>query len=84
MHAEEVTDLAERKQDGSARQEPPPFEIRLPGFNAERAVGLGDTLKRVSAAVGVRPCGGCGRRAEALNRRIVFTGARQRSRGGRT
>jgi hypothetical protein len=63
------------------RAEQAPFEIRLPGFHADKAVGLGDTLKRVSAAIGIRPCGGCRRRAEALNRRAVFTG---RSRGVRT
>jgi hypothetical protein len=65
------------------RGEQAPFEIRLPGFSAEKAIGLGDTLKRVSAAIGIRPCGGCGRRAEALNRRVVLTGRGQRSMGAR-
>jgi hypothetical protein len=81
-YAKEVSDLPKGRQSRTpGRGEQGPFEIRLPGFHADEAVGLGDTLKRVSAAIGIRPCGGCGRRAEALNRRVVFTG---RSRGVRT
>ena len=34
--------------------------------------GLGDTLARVSKAVGVKPCGGCGRRAERLNQLFPY------------
>jgi hypothetical protein len=48
--------------------------VRLPGFLLEEDVGLGSALKRVGAAVGVRPCGGCERRAAALDRWVVFTG----------
>ena len=50
-----------------------PFRIRLPGFVRDEEIGLGDVVKRVAYAAGIRPCGGCGRRAAALNRRIVFT-----------
>jgi hypothetical protein len=53
-----------------------PFRVRLPGFLVEDETGLGDVIKRVTAAVGVRPCGGCERRAQSLNRRVVFTEAR--------
>lgn len=48
------------------RPEPPRF--RLPGFVREEAIGLGDVISRTAAAIGVRPCGGCSRRAEMLNR----------------
>ncbi|MFI1864998.1 hypothetical protein [Streptomyces jumonjinensis] len=39
-------------------------------------MGLGDAVARVTTAVGIRPCGGCGRRAEALNRWLVVGGRR--------
>jgi hypothetical protein len=50
-----------------------PLKVRLPGFVRDEEIGLGDALRRVSYALGVRPCGGCERRATALNRRMVFT-----------
>jgi hypothetical protein len=46
--------------------------VRLPGFVAEET-GLGDIVKHVSASIGIRPCGGCLRRAQALNNWVVFT-----------
>ena len=30
--------------------------------------GIGDTIKRVASKVGVKPCGGCQKRREALNK----------------
>tara|TARA_R110002012_G_scaffold30807_5_gene92798 strand:+ start:211 stop:492 length:282 start_codon:yes stop_codon:yes gene_type:complete len=30
--------------------------------------GLGDTVKRIASAAGVKPCGGCQKRREALNK----------------
>jgi hypothetical protein len=50
-----------------------PFRIRLPGFIRDEEIGLGDVLKRVTYAAGIRPCGGCDKRAATLNRRVVFT-----------
>ena len=50
-----------------------PFRIRLPGFIRDEEIGLGDVVKRVTYAAGIRPCGGCEKRAAALNRRVVFT-----------
>jgi hypothetical protein len=50
-----------------------PFRVHLPGFVSDEDIGLGDTFKRVTYAMGVRPCGGCERRAAALNRWMVFT-----------
>jgi hypothetical protein len=60
------------------RREAGPRRVRLPGFVREEDIGLGTVVKRATTAVGIRPCGGCARRAEALNRRVVFTGRRPR------
>ncbi len=35
--------------------------------------GLGDVVKTMTRAVGLDPCGGCQRRAAALNRWVGFT-----------
>jgi len=50
-----------------------PYRVRLPGFISDEQVGLGDVVKRITYAGGIKPCGGCGRRAAALNRWMVFT-----------
>jgi hypothetical protein len=34
--------------------------------------GLGDVIKRVATSYGLRPCKGCERRAELLNRLVSF------------
>jgi hypothetical protein len=49
-----------------------PYRVRLPGFISDEEIGLGDAIKRMSYAVGLKPCGGCQRRAEALNRWLVL------------
>jgi hypothetical protein len=61
------------EEDGAAK-----FHIRLPGFVSDQQIGLGDVVKRATSAVGIRPCGGCVRRAQALNRLIMFSGRRER------
>jgi hypothetical protein len=63
-----------KKQTAAAA--PHPRRVRLPGFVAQHEVGLGDAIKRATAALGIKPCGGCQRRAAALNRWMVFTGRR--------
>jgi hypothetical protein len=57
-------------------QESLPHRVRLPGFLLEEDVGLGTVVKRVTSTFGIRPCGGCERRADRLNRWLVFTGSR--------
>ena len=48
--------------------------VRLPGFIVnEDEIGLGDAVKKFTNALGVRPCGGCEKRAAALNRWIAFS-----------
>lgn len=50
-----------------------PFRVRLPEFIRDEEIGLGDIVKRVTYAAGIRPCSGCEKRAATLNRRVVFT-----------
>lgn len=64
-----------RGYNGS-KSERQPYRVRLPGFVAENDIGLGDVIKRATSAFGIRPCGGCERRAETLNRWLVFSGRR--------
>ena len=54
--------------------EPKPYRVRLPGFILQEDIGLGDVVKKATSYVGIRPCGGCERRAAALNRWLVFGG----------
>jgi hypothetical protein len=50
-----------------------PYRVRLPGFISDEQIGLGDVVKRITYSAGIQSCGGCGRRAAALNRWMVFT-----------
>jgi hypothetical protein len=50
-----------------------PYRVRLPGFLIEEEVGLGDAIKRMTYAIGIKPCGGCERRAAILNRWVRFS-----------
>ena len=50
-----------------------PHRVRLPGFIKEEEIGLGDAIKRVTYAMGIKPCGGCEKRAAALNRWMVLS-----------
>jgi hypothetical protein len=54
-------------------QRPRPYRVRLPGFIKGDEIGLGNVVKRITYAAGIKPCGGCQRRATALNRWMVFT-----------
>jgi hypothetical protein len=57
----------------------PIHAVRLPGFVSDEDLGLGDVIKRVTSAVGIKPCSGCEHRAEALNRWLAFSGRRSSS-----
>ncbi len=54
-----------------------PFRVQLPGFVIKEEVGLGDLIKSATSVAGIRPCGGCSRRASALNGRIVLAPRRK-------
>jgi hypothetical protein len=53
-------------RSGDARREA--YRLRVPGFLIDEDLGLGDAIGRITYAVGIKPCGGCRKRAAALNR----------------
>jgi len=53
------------------------YHMRLPGFVIDSEIGLGDVVKRMTSTVGIRPCGGCQRRAATLNSWFTFGPGRQ-------
>ena len=59
--------------DSERKEKRSPRRVRLPGFINEDEIGLGDVIKRVTSQFAIKPCGGCNRRAELLNRWIVLT-----------
>jgi hypothetical protein len=63
-------DESSDSKDGKDRK---PFRVRLPGFITDEQIGLGDAIKRTTSYFGIRSCGGCEKRAAALNRWMVFT-----------
>jgi hypothetical protein len=63
-----------KEETDSAQMNHPPHRVRLPGFVTDEDIGLGDAIKRATSTFGIKPCGGCERRAAALNRWFVFTG----------
>lgn len=63
-----------QKTDSPHRYERQPHRVRLPGFVSDQEIGLGDVVKRATSYIGIQACGGCERRATALNRWMVFTG----------
>jgi hypothetical protein len=65
--------------DSDDRPGPAARTVRLPGFASDDVIGLGDAIKRATSSMGIRPCGGCHKRAAKLNQRVAFTG-RKRSR----
>ena len=65
-----------KHKDGS--EEKLPHMLRLPGFLIEEEIGLGDVVKHMTSAVGIRPCSGCLRRAATLNRWVVLSNRNRR------
>jgi len=70
--------MNEQKEENSphaVKSENQPYRMRLPGFIFDEEIGLGDTIKRVTYTMGIRPTRGCGcdSRAAVLNRWVVFS-----------
>ncbi len=65
--------VAKKKRTDEPKPEPGPHKVRLPGFLIEEEIGLGDVIKKTTYAMGITPCGGCEKRAAALNRWMTFT-----------
>ena len=61
-------------EGGNQNGERPTHRVHLPGFVTDKDIGLGDVMKRMTYAVGIRPCGGCEARAAALNGWVAFSG----------
>jgi len=64
--------VSENEVTDNKAGEPPRHRIRLPGFITEEEIGVGDLVKRATNFAGVKPCGGCEKRAAALNRWMTF------------
>ena len=65
--------LKEAANNQRPESQPRPYRVRLPGFLIEEEIGLGDAIKRVTYAMGIKPCGGCEKRAAALNQWMRFS-----------
>ena len=65
--------MRKARKASSDRKQAPAYRVRLPGFITDEEIGLGDAVKRATSFVGISPCGGCRRRAAALNRWVVFS-----------
>jgi hypothetical protein len=63
----------EKSKNPPEHAEARPHRVRLPGFLIDEEIGLGDAVKRVTYALGIKPCGGCEKRATLLNRWMHFS-----------
>jgi hypothetical protein len=66
-----MTDAARREMPAS--DSAGPLRVRLPGFVADKDIGLGDLVTRMTRAAGITPCGACQERARKMNRWVAFT-----------
>ena len=73
MSEDASADVPERpgRDDDERPERRPP--LRLPVLSGGEERGLGDAVKRATAALHIRTCGGCERRAQTLNRWVVLT-----------
>jgi hypothetical protein len=68
-----MTHKNERPKDPPLDEQQQPRRVRLPGFIIDEEVGLGSVIQRATTYLGIQSCGGCERRAAALNKWLVFT-----------
>jgi hypothetical protein len=66
-----------RKQQSAGPQDqeaqPAGHRVRVPGFLIEDEIALGDAVKKVTYAMGIKkPCSGCESRATTLNHWMTF------------
>lgn len=40
--------------------------------SAQKPEGLGDTIAKITSAFGIKPCGGCKKRQEKLNKLVPY------------
>ncbi len=67
-----ATGQAESQAEQSQAKTSYGHRVKVPGLRGE--IGLGDVIKRITSAVGIKPCVGCERRAALLNRWVSFSG----------
>ncbi|HME56849.1 MAG TPA: hypothetical protein VKF63_00815 [Terracidiphilus sp.] len=65
--------MAKQRESQPEKADRPVHRVRLPGFLIEEEIGLGDVIKKTTYAMGIKPCGGCEKRAAALNRWMTFS-----------
>ena len=65
--------MTSQKHPGQDGRQAAKHRVRLPGFLIEEETGLGDVIKKATASAGIKPCGGCQKRAGTLNRWMTFT-----------
>jgi hypothetical protein len=75
--AEFAAALEKRPRPTPAEPAPPPkathsaaVTVALPGLKQD--LGLGDAITKFTSMLGIKACGGCARRAAALNRALMF------------
>jgi hypothetical protein len=76
IHSSLVSVMKKKQAQNRGEQAPEhrPHRVRLPGFLIENTeIGLGDLIKKATYAIGIKPCGGCEKRAAALNRWMTFS-----------
>jgi hypothetical protein len=66
------------QDENNSKNEHATYRLRIPGFITDKDVGLGDVVKRVTYAVGMKPCGGCEQRAATLNSWLTLSPRRGR------
>jgi hypothetical protein len=64
--------MTDKQEESAGDAEKPRYRVRLPRMIVQEPVGLGDAVKRSTTLLGVRPCGGCQKRATRLNRWVGF------------
>ena len=65
--------VVDENQDASSEDGPQArHRISVPGLISEE-IGLGDVIARIASRAGFSPCGGCRRRAHALNTWVSFS-----------
>jgi hypothetical protein len=69
---------SENSENSSSTELPARHTIRLPRFIIGRPVGAGDVVKRITSAVGVKPCSACKHRAAHLNEWLTLKPAGDR------
>lgn len=72
MSQDEPADIPERSVRDDDERAGHRTPLRLPVLSGGQQRGLGDAVKRATAAMHIRTCGGCERRAQVLNRWVVF------------